>query len=45
MSEVYEDDFGLVHCGICGEELLCNENGDMPEKCPKCVTELDYTKI
>lgn len=41
-ASVTEDDFGMMRCGICGAELLCDENGDMPDTCPQCGSALDY---
>ena len=38
----YTDDLGIVHCGECGAELLCNETGDMPDVCPECGRRLEY---
>lgn len=38
----YTDDLGIVHCGECGAELLCNGNGDMPDVCPACGRRLEY---
>lgn len=37
-----EDDFGVVHCGSCGAELLCNACGDMPDICPVCHEGVDW---
>ena len=38
----HTDDLGVVHCGECGAELLCNETGDMPDVCPACGRRLEY---
>ena len=38
----YTDDLGIVHCGECGAELLCNGTGDMPDVCPACGQRLEY---
>ena len=38
----YTDDLGIVHCGECGAELLCNGTGDMPDVCPVCGRRLEY---
>lgn len=40
---VLEDDFGITHCEQCGAEILSNDCGDMPDICPKCGAELDYS--
>lgn len=40
---VYEDKYGSTRCGNCDEELLCDENGDMPQECPCCYSLLDYS--
>lgn len=34
--------FGVAVCNSCGAELVCDENGDMPETCPTCGRALDY---
>lgn len=41
--KVYEDDFGICRCEGCDAELVCNENGDMPDNCPKCKAKLDWS--
>lgn len=38
-------DNGLLICDCCGAEILCNECGDMPERCPICGNELDYRDL
>ena len=38
----YTDDLGIVHCGECGAEQLCNETRDMPDVCPACGRRLEY---
>lgn len=38
----YDDD-GVVRCGVCGAELLCNECGDMPGVCPACHEGVDWS--
>lgn len=40
---VYEDRHGNTRCGVCCEPLFCDENGDMPDKCPHCGAPLDYS--
>lgn len=40
---VYEDRFGNTRCGACMEALFCDENGDMPDECPRCGAPLDYS--
>ncbi len=44
-SFVYIDCYGECRCGLCGEPLYCNECGDMPETCPRCDSELDYSNL
>lgn len=44
-SFVYIDRFGISRCGRCCEPLYCDENGDMPETCPRCDSELDYSNL
>ena len=41
----YTDDLGVVHCGECGAELLCNETGDTPDVCPACGRRLEYNSF
>ena len=41
---IYRDN-GLLICDCCGAEILCNECGDMPERCPICGNELDYRDL
>lgn len=38
-----EGDDGMVRCGGCGTELLCNEFGDMPDVCPACHEGVDWS--
>lgn len=38
-----EDEHGVVHCGSCGADLLCNDCGDMPEVCPACHEGVDWS--
>lgn len=38
-----EDEHGVVHCGSCGADLLCNDCGDMPEVCPACHEGIDWS--
>lgn len=40
---VYEDRFGNTRCGACMDALFCDENGDMPDECPRCGAPLDYS--
>ena len=35
-------DDGVFRCGICGEELVCSDTGDMPDCCPNCGTAVMY---
>lgn len=37
------DEDGEVKCGCCGEVLLCNEHGDMPDICPACHEGVDWS--
>jgi uncharacterized CHY-type Zn-finger protein len=37
-------DEGLVICGNCKTVLACISGGDMPEKCPGCEKQIDWTK-
>lgn len=34
---------GMVCCGGCGAELLCNEFGGMPDVCPACHEGVDLS--
>lgn len=43
-GKVSIDDAGISYCS-CGEELVCNQFGDMPNICPACRAWLDYSKI
>lgn len=38
-----EDEYGMVHCGSCGAELLCDGNGEMPSVCPGCHEGVDWS--
>lgn len=42
-SKVREEEFGVLVCARCGSEIDCDENGDLPEICPNCAAELDYS--
>lgn len=44
MVKVHEDSFGVLWCVGCHAELACDENGDMPLRCPECGEALDYVK-
>lgn len=35
---------GILRCE-CGAEIVCNETGDMPERCPKCGAKLNYSSV
>ncbi|WP_155245008.1 hypothetical protein [Enterocloster clostridioformis] len=37
------DDYGELLCPECNTIICCNECGDMPDKCPQCGEEIDYT--
>lgn len=39
---VYEDRHGNTRCSACCAFLSCDDNGDMPDKCPCCGAPLDY---
>lgn len=41
-ARVNEDNHGVLHCGNCNAELICNEYGDMPEYCPTCNALLNW---
>ena len=41
LAPVKEHD-GITYCGSCNHELLCNEYGDMPVRCPGCGRFLDW---
>lgn len=43
MAKVYEDNVGISRCDGCRAELLCDENGDMPDVCPGCGEQLDWS--
>lgn len=42
--EVFETQYGESICGRCGGELESNDCGDMPDICPHCGAELDYSE-
>lgn len=33
------------HCENCGAELLCNECGDIPDRCPQCGIAINWKDI
>jgi hypothetical protein len=35
-------DDGVFRCCICGEELVCNDAGEMPSLCPNCGMTVKY---
>lgn len=37
------DDCGLLRCGCCGGEILCDKTGDMPALCPTCHEGIDWS--
>ena len=45
MAFVFEASNGLLYCDDCDHIIECNECGDMPETCPECGAELDYSYI
>lgn len=45
MNIVKIDEYGLTYCGACGQVLECDENGDMPEICPKCRMALNWEEF
>ena len=38
------DHDGISRCE-CGAAIECNECGDMPDVCPECGAELDYSRL
>lgn len=44
MERVFIDEWGVSRCA-CGAELCCDEYGEMPDDCPVCGAELDYSHI
>lgn len=42
MSKVRITDHGDTFCEKCGHVLVCDENGDMPVRCPCCGDKLSY---
>ena len=43
VSRVLLDDYGEIHCEMCGRTLICDEFGDMPDACPHCKHKLYYS--
>jgi NTP pyrophosphatase (non-canonical NTP hydrolase) len=39
------DNVGIPRCTRCGQELLCNDCGDMPDHCPECKLYIDWNDI
>lgn len=39
------DDCGLLRCGCCGGEILCDKTGDMPALCPTCHEGIDWSLL
>lgn len=37
------DGHGLLRCGCCGAEILCDAAGDMPDLCPVCREGVDWS--
>jgi hypothetical protein len=35
---------GLVVCSACGEVLVCDSNGDMPDICPNCNDKIEWSQ-
>lgn len=43
-AQVIMDEYGVTRCAKCQCELTCDsDSGDMPDHCPKCGAELDYS--
>ena len=47
MNEIYRakptEEYGVTMCGVCKAELLCDGCGDMPDVCPKCNVNVDWS--
>ena len=39
------DNVGIPRCTRCGQELLCNDCGDMPDRCPECKLSINWDDI
>lgn len=37
-----ENEVGMICCGACGAELICDACGDMPDVCPVCHEGIDW---
>ena len=44
-STVKMTDDGITFCAECKAELLCDKYGQMPNYCPECGRELDWTEF
>lgn len=44
-STVKMTDDGITYCAKCKAELLCDKYGQMPNYCPECGRELDWTEF
>ena len=42
---VVEHTDGSLTCPLCGEEIVCNAYGDMPDHCPACGIKLEYPEV
>ena len=42
---VVEHTDGSLTCPLCGEEIVCNAYGDMPDYCPSCGIKLEYPEV
>ena len=43
LSRVLLTDYEETYCEMCGRTLECDEYGDMPDRCPDCDRQLDYS--
>lgn len=43
--KVVEHTDGSLSCPRCGEEIVCNVYGDMPDYCPACGIKLKYPEV
>ena len=42
---VVEHTDGSLTCPLCGEEIVCNAYGNMPDYCPACGIKLEYPEV
>lgn len=45
MLKVIEHADGSLTCPLCGEEIVCNVYGDMPDYCQACGIKLKYPEV